>query len=391
MSLDDDIKQALHRHESDVRAEPGAWRDVERRITRSHRTRAIASSTLAVAAIAAIAVVVPRLNPSNPAPIVTAPPTDTNQPSPSVSPTQPTTPQLLAKIAVSASRLAAGGDSIWAIDATGDHGTLIRVDGASNEVTARIAIGVKPHAVAATADQVWVANDHNVMRIDPSTNKVVATVDVSVPMDIAIGPDDVWVVQASGTGTTLFRIDPSSNSISAAYPLHPATGLAAVAVGDGYVWVAESDSSHASGSETWRLQRIDPATGEAKTVSFDQFANPMIDVVTSPGAVWVSTTGTTSASAIDRIDSSTMKVVARFELPDASPVGGPNAITIGNGYLWAVGSRGQFWKVDIIKNEPVGNHLNVGEAPPISAPDVVTGFGAVWVASDDGHIWKFAP
>ena len=393
MSLDDDIKQALHRHESDVHQPARAWNDIERSVRRGHRVRSAAVSLGAAAAIAAVAIVVPQLSSKqNPAPIITAPPTETNQPTPTTSPA-PVTPQLLAKIDVSAYKLAAGGDSIWALRATGENGAVVRINGATNEVTARIPVGVKPHAISALADQVWVANDNSVMRINPATNQVIATVDVRVPMDLAVEPGAVWVVKAEGTSTTLLRIDPATNTIDKTYALKDAGGNSAVAVGEGYVWVAESTASpnDPGASQTWSLERIDPTSGETRTATFDTFANPMIGVATSTGAVWVSTIGTTSASALDRIDPDTLKVAARFELPDASPVGGPNAITTGEGYLWAVGERGQFWKVDITKNAPVGNHLNVGEAPPINAPDVVTGFGSVWIATDDGHIWRYAP
>ena len=392
MSLDDDIKQALRRHESDVQQPARAWNEIERSVRRGHRVRSAALSLGAAAAIAAVAIVVPQLSSKqNPAPVITAPPSETAQPNPTTSPA-PVTPQLLAKIGVSAYQLAAGGDSIWALRATGENGAVVRINGATNEVTARIPVGVKPHAIAALADQVWVANDTNVMRIDPATNRVIATIDVNTPVDIATEPGAVWVVTAEASSTTLLRIDPSTNTIDKTYALNDARGSASVAVGEGYVWVAESTASphDMTAPQTWSLQRIDPTSGETQTATFDNFGNPMIGVTTSPGAVWVSTTGTSSASALDRIDPATLNVVARFDLPDASPIGGPNAITTGEGYLWAVGERGQFWKVDLDTNKAVSK-IDVGEAPPINAPDVITGFGSVWVATDDGYIWRYAP
>lgn len=388
MSLDDDIKQALRRHEGDVQAKPGAWREVERRVTRSHRARVIASSSLAVAAIIAIAVVAPRLGSSNrPTPSLTLPPADTNQPTPSITPTQPTTPQLLAKVPVPAFRLAAAGDSIWALGETNGQGTLVRINGSTDEVTARVDVGGMPIAVAAAVDQVWVARSGAVVRVDPSTNRVISHVAIDEPVDVAVSEGAVWVIANMNGDTRLVKVNPDTNRVASTYKLNRAT-VSSLAVGEGYVWVAQAAENP---DGMWFLLRLDPSTGDVKNVTFDKYANGGC-ITTTTGAIWVCTTGETSASALERIDPSTMKAVARFELPDAAPIAGPISLSAGEGYLWATGERGQFWKADPIHNAPVGDSpINIGEAPPEGAGSVVTGFGAVWVASDDGHIWKFAP
>ena len=388
MSLDDDIKQALHRHEGDVQQPARAWNDIERSVRRGHRVRSAAISFGAAAAIAAVAMVVPQLSSKqNPAPTLSGPSSET--PSSSASPsTPPLTPTLLAKIGVHASKLAAIGDSIWALDA--NDNTLVRINGSTNDVTARIDVGPNAVALAVAPDYVWVASDTRLAAVDPAKNKIVSTFAVSQPLGLSAELGTVWVVEANDGTPQLVRLDLSAGrASSASYALTAATGPASIALGDGYVWIAQTPDSTPDGK--WYLERFDPASETFKKMTIEHFASPRVGVATTPGAVWVSTTGTTSASALDRFDPATMQLVARFELPDASPVGGPNAITTGEGYLWAVGERGQFWKVDITKNEPVGDPLSVGEAPPINAPDVVTGFGSVWIATDDGHIWRYAP
>lgn len=94
MSLDNDIKDALRRHEADARATDTAWAGIESRIRRAHHRRMALASTLSVAVIAAAAVLIPKLgsnqpdrgNFTNP----TATPTATS-PEPTATPT-PTAP-----------------------------------------------------------------------------------------------------------------------------------------------------------------------------------------------------------------------------------------------------------------------------------------------------------
>ena len=77
--------------------------------------------------------------------------------------------------------------------------------------------------------------DHSVTRIDPATNKVVATIPVGHGIgdgDIAVGAGSVWL---SAPGTPLVRIDPRSNR---AVQRFTGEGGGAVAVAFGSVWVA---------------------------------------------------------------------------------------------------------------------------------------------------------
>ena len=84
---------------------------------------------------------------------------------------------------------------------------------------------------------VWVVNrgDHSVTRIDPATNKVVATISVGHGIgegDIAVGEGSVWL---SAPGTPLVRIDPRANRTAQRFT---GEGGGAVAVAFGSVWVA---------------------------------------------------------------------------------------------------------------------------------------------------------
>ena len=71
------------------------------------------------------------------------------------------------------------GDSVWVAHIAAAPS---RAEGASGDVVAEIKVGLSgrsgPQGVLATADAVWVGipNSGTVVRIDPATNKVVATI-----------------------------------------------------------------------------------------------------------------------------------------------------------------------------------------------------------------------
>ncbi len=76
-------------------------------------------------------------------------------------------------------------------------------------------------------------------RIDPNTNKVVATIEAGVVGDggdISVGEGGVWV---RGTGVLLVVIDPATNKVVKRFG--PAQGSGAVRAGAGQIWVSAHD------------------------------------------------------------------------------------------------------------------------------------------------------
>ena len=93
--------------------------------------------------------------------------------------------------------LAVGSGSVWVANFDEDTVWRIEVSGRGQPVNLKsIAVGDGPVDVAASDDAVWVANslDGTVSRIDPSTNEVVATIEVgNEPRRLAAGEGAVWV------------------------------------------------------------------------------------------------------------------------------------------------------------------------------------------------------
>ena len=111
--------------------------------------------------------------------------------------------------------IAIGPDAVWASGESGG-GTVWRIDPATNQVVASINLSDStPIGLLAAFGSVWVGSRGNgvVYRIDPATNTVAETIKVNDSIGgIGVGPDAIW---ASGFGDgTIYRIDPATNSVS---------------------------------------------------------------------------------------------------------------------------------------------------------------------------------
>ncbi len=143
------------------------------------------------------------------------------------------------------------GDTVWASDPS--HDLVVRIDEHARGITRRITIPGGPTRLAADNRAVWVITrgpNPAVRRIDVKTNKPVATIRLPVtPKRVALGEGSVWVsgyrwsnhLDASRGGMVI-RIDPSTNRIVARIPLGnvAADGLI---VNRGLVWVAVPPSA----------------------------------------------------------------------------------------------------------------------------------------------------
>jgi hypothetical protein len=186
--------------------------------------------------------------------------------------------------------VAAFGDA-WVLRPALDR--VIRIDGSSLAKLASIPV---PHPSGAAADDssLWVTSmDGTLTRIDPATNQVVASIDTGVPADrgfendgalpptspnngvpatgVAVGDGSVWV----RGGGRLVRIDPATNSMQAT--IEVGGTIEGLAAGDSNVWI--SVCTPADPPCTWELVRIDATTnaiagrsvlGQWETSSDDQ-------------------------------------------------------------------------------------------------------------------------
>ncbi|WP_146146061.1 hypothetical protein [Geodermatophilus tzadiensis] len=138
-----------------------------------------------------------------------------------------------------AEALRGGFGSLWVATS---HQKVVRVDPDDGSTQATVDTGYGSRFMAVGDDAVWVMNqdDGTVSRIDPETDAVVATVQVSTGRipggDIAIGDDAVWVRTEAELATA---VDPRTNEVVRV--LGPPAGSGSIAVTEGAVWVTAHD------------------------------------------------------------------------------------------------------------------------------------------------------
>ena len=261
--------------------------------------------------------------------------------------------------------------------------------------------------VAAGAGAVWITNgDGSLSRIDPDTNKLVATVKVGGPnvCCIAVGEGGVWV--SDSDDNAIFRIDPATNAVAARI----AVGLSphGIAVDHGSVWVAhEHDGS---------VRRIDRTTNAlvAKIRVGRADTDGPLAIAVAAGSIWVSVP---NARAVVRIDASINRVTAKIPVEQECAFGpSDEVIWVGGGcggtrisridpktntvsptvdlspdipgtpaldppYVWVVTFSGVLVRIDTRTNAITGK-LPLKEFN-VEGESVTPAFGSIWIRVRD--------
>ena len=159
-------------------------------------------------------------------------------------------------------RVAAGHGALWIT--TGSDGRVLRVDPASNTVTAEIDVREGPVTdLTMSEDAVWVSASSHLVRIDPVANEVVGRVWSRRSFgDIAFDETGLWVIAGPNEEGEVWQIDPTTNDVRQRIPLTNPSFWNEIAVGDRAVWVTSSPTVHQAGTALIHLYRIDPSTGD---------------------------------------------------------------------------------------------------------------------------------
>ena len=178
------------------------------------------------------------------------------------------------------------GTTAWVTDV--GH-SVDRVDLVSGKVVATIDVPAGPKEIAVLDGSAWVTCDsgQTVARIDVATNKVTARIHtLGGPANLAVEHDAAWVWTHE---QQLVRIDPKTNTIIATIDgVAPGPG-AGLAVGGGYTWVAVSEG----------IARVDPATNRIEDVIPLPQPGSWMDIAYLEGELWVSSV---DGNAIFEID-----------------------------------------------------------------------------------------
>ena len=207
-------------------------------------------------------------------------------------------------------RIAVTPTAVWTVN---PDRTVSRIDPRTNRRVATIR-DVQADDIAAAGDEVWVIGPDGVIELDSRTNTVSQRIAVAAESmsALALGADSVWV--ADPIGGSVWRVFPGPDPVLRQIPLE--LGVRALAYGHGALWAANEVAD--------KVYRIAPRTNEAKVVS-RTIAPQRVAVATD--AIWVTALGppsedeTLPASACGRVAAGGDR--PRFLIVSNLPLQGP--------------------------------------------------------------------
>jgi YVTN family beta-propeller protein len=194
-------------------------------------------------------------------------------------------------------------DSLWVTDFA--HSSVARVDVKTKQVAATITNVDHPALIALDNHALWIAlhRKNSVARIDTNTNTVTAT--IPMPLEglgpntvcgwcistVAVGGGSVWVDLGWGNG--IARIDPTTNQVVAKMDIEEAQGFV---YSDEFLWVTTHPENCNSG--TGYLIKIDPTTNTfLGKIPLDCPGG----IAASEDSLWIETVSNSNKFAIVRV------------------------------------------------------------------------------------------
>jgi streptogramin lyase len=357
-------EQALGRE-----AEPDAWPRLQRRLRREPWRRAALVVGLALAVL--VVSVVPGLLARRTQP----------QPVPTVdTPLVPGRPAVAARIRLDRpfSDVDVGFGATW----VASQGVLVRVDPQTNRVVATIPMPLTSESasIAFGEGAVWVTSGQTngmVYRIDPVANRVTAAIGVpGGAFGIVVAAGTVWVTQylPEQDPGIVARIDARSHQLRS--PVEVPNLPGAIRYGLDAIWV----------TSRFTVSRIDPHSG-----AVTQPLHRVGDVrAVGGGSLWGSYANSAEDAGVQRVDPGTGRAVATIRIPHGV------LMAFGLGTLWVAQDAstitsgenqpdrtrpGRLYRIDPGNNRVLGRPVPL---PGIAPTALAVGEGAVWVGELDG-------
>lgn len=271
-----------------------------------------------------------------------------------------------------------GFGSMWAVAPDQEDPAIVRIDPTTNEVVASVLLpGQVCQGFTVTEDAVWACVTAGVARIDPETNAItdeVAFETGAARGSLAYGSGSVWALGAEGgVLNQLVRIDPVAMTATTSPLGH---GVSSLAYGFDAVWVTAPQDG--------LLLRVDPATEEV-TEHTANLARPQV-IKVGPDSLWVTLQGAEEMPpdepTVVRIDPSDGAVIAEIAT-GAAP-----------GHLWADADAVWVCARDVFLAEvdPATNEVVETITGPPSTCAVTVGFGSVWATAGNANkVYRLAP
>ncbi len=240
-------------------------------------------------------------------------------------------------------------------------------------VQARIPLTGGADWVGIGFDSVWVKTSSSVIRIDPVTNSVVATIPEATCRGFSMGFGRVWTVDCSGK---VLGIDPFTNRVVDSIPVRlSGGGEGSISAGEGGVWVITSGDDSSSDN----LSLIDPGTHQV--VSSTRIPSGSNGVQVTPGAVWVTNS---NSATVTRVSSTTHQVVATVSVHPS-----PRFITADSHAVWVENQTdGTVSRINPATNAVTAT-IQLGS--PAYGGDIKAGEGGIWVSASGTPVRRIDP
>lgn len=204
--------------------------------------------------------------------------------------------------------LGVGEGAVWVTTATRadppERGELLRVDPDTSAITRIPVDGVPFGAPVFGAGSVWIQTQafdpadpngppiNRVYRVNARTNAIETALRPARFPALAFGDGSLWMLSGDQRSSTLTRIDPATNRAVATIDLPPGanTLTGGFAVGGGYVWVLNADDG--------TLTKVDVATNRIAGASI-RVGRGAQEVAVGEGAAWVGNYATGSVLRIE--------------------------------------------------------------------------------------------
>jgi YVTN family beta-propeller protein len=256
----------------------------------------------------------------------------------------------------------------------------VRIDPATYEPAAAVAVGTDPAAVVVGGGSVWVASrqDGTVSVVDPATNRVQVTIPASGSGPVgqggpglAFASGSLWV--ANYDQRQVVRVEPDADPTAR---ISVRASPTAIVAAQDAVWVAGRTQSGGG-----LVVRIDAGANQVgETISL---RHPPTGLAITPDGerVWVATA---ADRAVHRIDTGASRVDKRIELPET-----PDQAAYGNDAVWMTSTKGDaVMRIDADTSRVKKPLIRVGNGPS----GIAFGADRVWVTnSEDGTVSTIDP
>jgi YVTN family beta-propeller protein len=261
-------------------------------------------------------------------------------------------------------------------------GSLVRIDPATSDVTARHRVSAHPGVITTSAGRVWLGDflEGVLWRLEPRSGDLRRITSAGEPRDLTALAGKVYVVSDGAepfTGT-ISRFDAVTGQRERGLNLV----ACAIAAGDGVLWSCGVPNVNRLSTDGGRLRILRSMTlprREPRSLATDRVVQR--DVAVGYGSVWV--IGDGIDHRLWRLDRESGRIVATIELPSI-----PRTVVTGEDGVWITAPLDD----RVLRIDPETNKIAASIRTGRGASGVAVGAGSVWVTNMiDGAVSRIDP